>query len=430
MRPRAISDATKAYLLLTGRLATSRRSRNGTESAPTPLTISTLNPLVSRLNDLGSRLEDLVSPRGNELIDELGTNFDVDHLRGLLGRGLRMSLVIERWQQRGIWVLSREDEEYPKLLRSRMRHKAPPIIYGCGESYLFNENGLAIVGSRNASRSVLDFAENIGRQAADNSFSVVSGAARGVDRASITGALDAGGNAVGVLADGLSRAAISQANRIPISEDRLVLITPYDPDAGFSTGNAMGRNKLIFALSNAGLVAETDYEKGGTWAGATEQLKRLKFVPMFVRATGTPSQGLDGLRRLGAREWADPTDSDAVHDIFEKLRSGVLETDGPNTAPQSLIENPRQAAMVMDHGETFGQDKDQSAKDKVESGPPDALFHLRPRILSMLQQPKSRDEVATELKVFKNQADQWLARLVDEGTVTKYNRPVRYVANE
>ena len=429
MRHPPISAATKAYLLLTSRLATVRRSRNGSD--PAPLTLSTLNPLVDRVNEIGGGLEELASSRGDELLGALGADFDVGNLRNLLGRGLQMSLAIERWQQRGIWVLSREDEEYPQLLLSRMVEKAPPTIYGCGESDLLNEDGLAVVGSRDASISALDFAGNVGRQATDNSFSVVSGGARGVDRASITGALDAGGTAVGVLADGLSRAAISQANRIPISEDRLVLITPYDPDAGFSTGNAMGRNKLIFALSRAGLVAAADYEKGGTWAGATEQLKRLKFVPMFVRATGTRSPGLEGLRNLGAHEWPDSTDSDAVGDVFEKIRSGVFETDGANVARQSPIEGPRQAALLMDSGETFGSDGGEAAIDAVKFDPSEALFSdIRSHILAALGERKSRDEVAGELGVLKKQMDSWLSRLVNEGVVTKHKRPVRYSAKK
>ena len=431
MRNPAISDATKAYLLLTGRFAMDRRSRNGTDAAPAPLTISTLNPLVNRLDSLGAKLEEFMSPRGDELVDALGPSFDVGNLRGLLGRGLQMSLAIERWQQRGIWVLSREDEEYPKLLGSRMGHKAPPIIYGCGASYLFNESGLAVVGSRNASRSALDFAENVGRQAADNSFSVVSGAARGVDRASITGALDAGGNAIGVLADGLSRAAISQANRLPISEDRLVLITPYDPDAGFSTGNAMGRNKLIFALSRAGLVAAAEHNKGGTWAGVKEQLEKLKFVPIFIRPTLRATPGLDALREMGAREWPDPYDSDAVHNVFEEIRSGVMEDDEPSTAQSSSIASPRQAALVMDAGEPFGSNTSEEPANQATSDPSDVLFaNVRPHILAVLKTPKSRDEIADELDLVKTQVDRWLARLVDEGAITKHERPVRYVANE
>ncbi len=260
---------------------------------------------------------------------------------------------------------------------------------------------------------------------------MVSGGAKGVDQAAMSGVVDADGRTIGVLPNGLSLAAIAPENRILISDDRLLLISPFDPDTGFNVGNAMGRNKLIFALSNAGLVVESDHEKGGTWAGVTEQLKRLKFVPMFVRATGTPSRGLDELKELGARKWADPTDSDAVHAIFEKIRSGVFETDEPSAAPPSLIESPRQAAMVMDSGETFGSDKGEAAIDQLKSDPSDAFFSaVRTHILAMLKQPKSRDEVAAELGVIKRQADLWLSRLVAEGAVTKHKRPVRYVANE
>ena len=86
--------------------------------------------------------------------------------------------------------------------------------------------------------------------------------------------------------------------------------------------------------------------------------------------------------------------------------------------------------MVMDPGEPFEMDRAEKTIEQSKSDPSDALCYLRPRILAMLQQPKSRDEVATELNVIKGQADQWLARLVAEGTVIKHTRPARYVANE
>jgi predicted Rossmann fold nucleotide-binding protein DprA/Smf involved in DNA uptake len=58
-----------------------------------------------------------------------------------------------------------------------------------------------------------------------------------------------------------------------IGDGRLCLCTPYKPTAGFSVPNAMGRNKLIYALSQATFVVAADLEKGGTWAGAVEALK-------------------------------------------------------------------------------------------------------------------------------------------------------------
>lgn len=44
----------------------------------------------------------------------------------------------------------------------------------------------------------------------------------------------------------------------------------------------MQRNKLIYALADASLVVSSDLNKGGTWAGAVEQLDKLKFVPVYA----------------------------------------------------------------------------------------------------------------------------------------------------
>jgi predicted Rossmann fold nucleotide-binding protein DprA/Smf involved in DNA uptake len=57
------------------------------------------------------------------------------------------------------------------------------------------------------------------------------------------------------------------------------------------------RNKLIYAFADAALVVNSDLNKGGTWAGAIEQLDKLKFVPVFVRSTGVLNKGIEGLRR-------------------------------------------------------------------------------------------------------------------------------------
>ena len=98
------------------------------------------------------------------------------------------------------------------------------------------------------------------------------------------GALDEGGKAIGVLADSLERAAMNRENRDMLIDGQLVLVSPYDPSAGFNVGNAMQRNKLIYALADAALVVSSDFEKGGTWAGAIEQLDRLRMVPVYVRS--------------------------------------------------------------------------------------------------------------------------------------------------
>ena len=48
-------------------------------------------------------------------------------------------------------------------------------------------------------------------------------------------------------------------------DGQLVLASPYDPSAGFNVGNAMQRNKFIYALADAALVVNSDLNRGGTW---------------------------------------------------------------------------------------------------------------------------------------------------------------------
>jgi predicted Rossmann fold nucleotide-binding protein DprA/Smf involved in DNA uptake len=85
-------------------------------------------------------------------------------------------------------------------------------------------------------------------------------------------ALDAGGCVVGVLADALTRTASDPEVRRAVAEERLCLATPYAPSAPFSAGNAMGRNKILYALADVTVVVECEEGKGGTWSGATEAL--------------------------------------------------------------------------------------------------------------------------------------------------------------
>ena len=51
-------------------------------------------------------------------------------------------------------------------------------------------------------------------------------------------------------------------------------MTDQKPDAGFSAARAMNRNKYIYASAMGTFVIESDFNKGGTWSGATEAIKK------------------------------------------------------------------------------------------------------------------------------------------------------------
>lgn len=223
-----------------------------------------------------------------------------DRLKTLLGRGAALALVMERWQRAGLWVLTRSDPDYPDRLKKHLKTDSPPVLFGCGNRALLNRGGIAVVGSRDASDVDLAFTARLADQAVVRGATIVSGGARGIDEAAMLGALQAGGTAVGVLADNLLRAATSAKYRKGLMSNDLALISPYNPEAGFDVGNAMARNKYVYCLADAAILVCSTREKGGTWNGAVENL-RHGWVPLWVKPSEESGSGNGDLVRLGAR---------------------------------------------------------------------------------------------------------------------------------
>lgn len=199
----------------------------------------------------------------------------------LLDQATAFAFRLDELEQSGIRTLSSIDRDYPERLRHRLGRGAPPILYFAGPAALLSSDLLGIVGSRDVDSAGATIAQEAARIAVSHGSGVVSGGAKGVDRLAMNAALDEGGFVVGVLADSLLRTLRDTDLRRAIADEQACMCTPYAPTAGFSVGNAMGRNKLIYSLSNATLVVKADRETGGTWAGAVEA-QRQQFAPVLV----------------------------------------------------------------------------------------------------------------------------------------------------
>lgn len=334
-----LSPDTQAILLLCGRLGL----RGGNAAAP--LEVREYNQVAHWLHDHGLRPGDLLhGVRERLLHTEADLPFDAGRLRSLLDRGSALALSVERWTSAGIWVLSRGDEDYPERLKRVLGKVAPPLLYGAGDRSLLVTEGLAIVGSRDVDDDGAAFARAVARSCARNGITVISGGARGVDSAALDAALDSGGKAIAVLPGGLRR-AISGELRSAIESEQLVIISPYDPDAGFSVGNAMGRNKVIYALSLWAVVVSSAAESGGTWAGAVENLRRWG-IPLFVRnEAGVPQ----GNQQLIARGGSPLTREDIeATNLRERLAAIAPERDAPPPSAGSSASPPGQLSLFGD----------------------------------------------------------------------------------
>jgi DNA processing protein len=226
----------------------------------------------------------------------------------------------------GARFVTTADSDYPPLLRDI--HDAPPVLSIRGDAGVGRRDGVALVGSRNASAAGLAFAERLARSLGRADYVVVSGLARGVDAAVHRASLETG--TIAVLAGG-------QARPYPAEHERLVadiaaqgLLVSEMPVEWEPRGRDFPRrNRLISGLSRATVVVEAARRSGSliTARFANEQGREVFAVP------GSPldprAEGTNDLLRQGATICARP------EDVVEALAAG-----GPVT-PGALLDEER-----------------------------------------------------------------------------------------
>ncbi len=416
-----LSSNAQAILLLTAPLIVGPRG-----GSVAPLTTSEYNLLASRLRGMQLQPADLLTSKIEAVLQECQAVVDGARVRQLLDRGFLLSQAVERWHGRAIWVVSRADASYPQRFKQRLKDLAPPVLYGCGDGSILSTGGLAIVGSRHVDRELIEYAEGVGRLAARASQTVVSGGAKGIDDAAMRGAMSAGGKVVGVLGDSLEKAALNRQYRDSLLGHRLVLVSPYDPNAPFNVGHAMRRNALIYALAEAALVVNSNLEKGGTWAGATEQLERFHFVPVYVRSTGQLGDGLRALVEKGALSWPNPVDAASLESALRaspETGQSMIQNELPFADPTSAdrLAPPLPAARVASSEPAAA----------VSSNPAMELFYkVRDLMIRVLTVPMEEKEISTTLQLTEAQTREWLERLILEGIVQRLSRSRYAIAAE
>ncbi|MDQ3289540.1 MAG: DNA-processing protein DprA [Pseudomonadota bacterium] len=425
-----ISDQTQAVLLLTAWLG------KPDDGQPQPLSTAEWARFATWLHGQDRTPADVLA-NGHTLQGWDDPKISSERIGRLLERSAALAISVERWQRAGLWILSRSDPAYPRRLRRRLKQSAPPILYGAGNMSLLEAGGIAIVGARDASDEDLAFTKRLGAEVAAQAGNVVSGGARGVDEAAMLGALEAEGTAIGVLAENLLRASSSSRWRRHLMEDNLVLVSPFNPEARFTPANAMARNKYVYCLADAAVVAASAAGKGGTWAGATENLRK-GWVLLWVR----PHQGHAGnteLIRKGAGSLPP----------LESLDVSALSAVAPGNAsePAGLLLDVSAAVREDETGAGYDVPEPPAVED-VPQEPPEAVpaeamtgqpssapadldfytFFLHRLRMETQAAALTVPELKERLQLTSAQLADWLKRAVEEEQAEKLTRPVRYRA--
>lgn len=266
------------FLLLASSLGDSERH---------PLTVAQLRTLAKRVRIMDAPTEN------RELCeaDLMALGYGPDMYRRilkLLGQEAELSYYLHKAKRMNCIPVTRISSAYPGVLHQRLQLDCPGVLWAKGDVSILNSPRISLVGSRDIRPENRQFAAEAGRQAAYQGYTLISGNARGADRTAQESCLAAGGRVVIVVADSLADKK-EEKNVLYLSEDSF--------DLPFSAQRALSRNRVIHCLGTQVLVAQCDYQTGGTWSGTAKNLA-ANWSPVYCFADG--SAACESLSQMGA----------------------------------------------------------------------------------------------------------------------------------
>lgn len=402
-----LSTDTQAILLLCAHFGTTNQNRFK------PLTNKEYNTLAQVLQQQQLRPGDLLN---HGVIDTLEPHFNnglgFGRVESLLARGALLAFKVEEWTNRGLWIISRGDRHYPQRLKAKLRHQSPPLLYGIGDVGLLEQGGLAIVGSRDIDDEEVDYTRHVSELCAQRQITVISGGAKGADQAGMLSAIAAEGKSIGIMANDLARATTTKKYRDAILSGQLVLVSPYDPQARFQVGNAMGRNKLIYALADQALVIRSAYQSGGTWAGAMEELKRDNVCPVWVRITAQAEEGNKKLIEFGAKALFDEQVSQALFNPTFPYQCNLSQSINNGESSNSPI--------LLESQQVLEAEVSDVNKPPLKADASTLFNVILPILLEHLKIPrKTYKEIATYFELQPGQVREWLNKMMGMKLIEK-----------
>ncbi len=211
-------------------------------------------------------------------------------------RNLDLNKTFEYVLDKGIKILTFDDENYPYMLR---QISDPPVcLYYKGNLSECNlEKTLAFVGSRRASFGGKDSVRKIISDFANTDICIVSGLAAGIDSVSHESALDNNLKTIGVIASGLNYTypATNKYLYEQIENGGGAVITEYYPTFEPLKFRFPQRNRIVSGLSYGTVIAEAAIRSGALITAnlTLEQGRELMCIPGPIS-----SSNMEGVYKL------------------------------------------------------------------------------------------------------------------------------------
>lgn len=214
------------------------------------------------------------------------------------------------------------EDNYPNGIKRLSVGNVPAVLFYKGNYDLLEKKAVGFTGSRNVSDLGIRITDNSARQFASEGITVVSGYAKGVDITAHRAALQAGGDTIFVIVEGILKNRIKGEVKELLNEKNHLFVSQFMPNFAWSAPNAMKRNNTIIGLSDAMILIESGME-GGTFNAGEQSLKNKK--PLFVVEYGSYKPSAEGnkffLQRGGTPIRGDKNGEPVLKRVYTTIAS-------------------------------------------------------------------------------------------------------------
>lgn len=174
----------------------------------------------------------------------------------------KLMYALHNLQNEGINITTKYEDNYPIVLLSSLKKRAPLFFYYVGNLSLL-KNMVSIVGPQQMEKRIQTFTKNLVRKIYDEDKVLVSSDSKGVETFALKTHLKLGGKAICIVSDHMLDK--KQTYNKQIKDNQLLLISAVDPYAYFNVTNALDRNIYVCGLSEYQFITASHINSGGVW---------------------------------------------------------------------------------------------------------------------------------------------------------------------
>lgn len=265
--------------------------------------------------------------------------------------------ILDRTEKCDAKLISIDDEDYPPLLKHI--YDPPIILWYKGDKAVFNQPGLAVIGTRRPSKYGLTQTEEWVKNLVRNGLCINSGLAYGIDAKAHQTAVDLGGKTIAVLGSGIDVIYPSKNSKLALKiiEKGGAVVSEYPPGTQPDAGNFPGRNRIVSGMSHGTLVAESGI-KGGSMITARYSLDQNREVFVIPHPLGyLQGEGCNYLIRTGQGKLIQGID-DIMDEISVPTNGKVQElTESKKWHELQLTDEEKKLCLLLEENTTLHIDK-------------------------------------------------------------------------